>query len=680
MPSLAWLLAACTGGPDFEVPEYVETGDLDAIEERGFLRILAPRPALRTHLPRRGFPLDQEMELAMELGERLGVVAALVPVDRHDEVLPMLLDGRGDLAVASLTETASRAGELRFSDPLSRVREQLVQRTDEPPITEVGQLAGRTIAVRKSSSYWETVGELQAKVDVKRVAVPEDVATPQIVRGVGAERYDLTVADDDIVRATRQYVDDVVSHLTLTDARPVGWAMRPDSEALAGAVDGFLAEYDLASLPSSRVTGDLPAIRERGVIRLLTRNSAATYFLHRGELMGFEYELWKAFAEEQDLRLQVVVPPSRDQLIPWLLEGKGDFVGAGLTITDARRARSDIRFTAPYHEAAEVVVTREGATIGSREDLDGARVAVRPSSSYRETLTELQEDGIDVEIVDVPEERETEWILRQVADGSHDVTLADAHIVAIEQAHGLPVEAAVELGEPRPHGVVVRESDEALRAALDDFVARVREEALYRILHERYFEDTRRIEANTRIRTDHSGPISPYDELVKAAVAEEEDLDWRLVVAQMYQESRFDPEARSWAGARGLLQLMPRTAAELGVDDPTDPEQSIEAGVAYLGDLRERFDDDLLGQDRTWLALASYNAGYGHVLDAQELARRKGLDEGRWFGNVERAMLLLMKPRYARDARYGYVRGTEPVHYVGTIRDRYQAYSVSPGE
>jgi membrane-bound lytic murein transglycosylase F len=153
------------------------------------------------------------------------------------------------------------------------------------------------------------------------------------------------------------------------------------------------------------------------------------------------------------------------------------------------------------------------------------------------------------------------------------------------------------------------------------------------------------------------------------------NFDWRLVIAQMYQESRFDPLAKSWAGAKGLMQVMPRTARELGIRNLKDPRHGLEAGVKYLDWVRERFEPELPVKDRMWFTLAAYNAGVGHVRDARALARRQGWEPTRWFGNVERAILLLSKRKYARKAKHGYVRGSEPVKYVRQIRDRYLAYT-----
>jgi membrane-bound lytic murein transglycosylase F len=221
----------------------------------------------------------------------------------------------------------------------------------------------------------------------------------------------------------------------------------------------------------------------------------------------------------------------------------------------------------------------------------------------------------------------------------------------------------------------VRAEDKHLLDAVNDFIHKEYRGLFYNMTLQKYFQQPHTIRKHVEERVDRAegGRLSPYDDIVKKQ-ADEYGIDWRLVVSQMYQESRFDPDAKSWAGARGLMQVMPRTAMELGIDELKDPEQGIVAGVRYLSWLRDRFEPELSVQDRMWFALAAYNSGVGHVRDARRLAKRQGLQSTRRFDNVEKAMLLLSKSKYANDARHGYVRGREPVKYVREIRDRYHAY------
>ncbi|MEX2352711.1 MAG: transglycosylase SLT domain-containing protein, partial [Gammaproteobacteria bacterium] len=197
----------------------------------------------------------------------------------------------------------------------------------------------------------------------------------------------------------------------------------------------------------------------------------------------------------------------------------------------------------------------------------------------------------------------------------------------------------------------------------------------YNMRKERYFENRKHIaRAESEWRLDQSGVISPYDELVKKYAAKHE-LDWRLIVSQMYQESRFDQNRESWAGAQGVMQLLPRSAREVGVMKLNTPEQSIMAGVRYLKRMIDLIDPRLPLETRIRFGLASYNAGRSHVLDARRLARQQGWSGDIWYDNVERAMLLLSRPEYHQKARFGFVRGEEPVNYVREIESRYISYT-----
>jgi membrane-bound lytic murein transglycosylase F len=303
------------------------------------------------------------------------------------------------------------------------------------------------------------------------------------------------------------------------------------------------------------------------------------------------------------------------------------------------------------------------------------RVAVRPSSPYWRDLQALQASGATFELVPASEDVETEELIEQVAAGELDATVADGHLLDIELARGLPVRPAFQLGEERAHAVAVRGTNAKLLTALNSFIKKQYRGVTYNLLYRKYFTNQKTIRsfAEGRVDSTSGGALSPYDELTRQ-YAELYGFDWRLITAQMYQESRFDPNAKSFAGAKGLLQVMPRTAKFMGFKKLKQPEEGIHAGVKYLDWVRNRFESSLPFNERLWFTLAAYNAGHGHVQDARRLARQKGWDGDRWFGNTEQAMLLLSKNKYARKARYGYVRGIEPVSYVRNIRQRYRAY------
>jgi membrane-bound lytic murein transglycosylase F len=407
---------------------------------------------------------------------------------------------------------------------------------------------------------------------------------------------------------------------------------------------------------------------------VLTRNSSTTYFLHRGEELGFEYELVREFARSLGVRLELVIPPSREALADYLRQGKGDLIAAGLAITP-ERAR-EFAFTAPYNRVSELlVVSAKDRGTRSLADLRGRKIGVRRSSSYYQALAPLQgRHGFELEAVS--EDEETEDILEAVAEGKLAATVADSNIVDVELTYSDAIRGAGPIGEPRDIAWMLRKDQPKLREAADRFIRRIYRSTFYNMTKAKYFSNERQMRtAASEERSDKVGALSPYDPLVKK-YATMYELDWRLVTAQMYQESRFDPTVRSWAGALGLMQVMPRTARELGIEDVRQPGSGIHAGVKLLARYGAMYREPEIGeQDRLRFTLAAYNCGPGHVADGRRLAADLKLDPNRWFGHVEKAMPLLAKPRFARTARYGYCRCGEPVKYVSEIQRRYESYS-----
>jgi membrane-bound lytic murein transglycosylase F len=343
------------------------------------------------------------------------------------------------------------------------------------------------------------------------------------------------------------------------------------------------------------------------------------------------------------------------------------------------RRQQDIIFSRPYLQTTRQLVGRsDEKEISGPEALAGRTLVIRRSSDYWHTAQTLADQSTDLKLLPAPENMETEEIIDRVASGEYDLTLADSIVLDLETTWRDDIKGLFLIHEDeQPIAAALRPEDKALLAALNAFFKKDYRGLHYNISYKKYFESPHGITTRQtqRIQEDSVGHISPYDDLVRK-YAERHGFDWRLILAQMYQESRFDPKRKSWVGALGLLQVMPRTARAHGFEDRdlSDPETGIEAGIVYLDWLRERFPSELDVRDRIWFALASYNAGLGHVRDARSLARKKGWNPDKWFGNVDQAMLLLSKPEYHKKSKHGYVRGREPVRYVRDIHNRYQAY------
>ena len=658
------------------------TGDLPALKKRGRLRILIPaNVGGEFYLPREGWPVEAQHEAAENFARRHGMTPELVPVPRFADMIPWLLDGRGDLIAANLTVTERRREQIAFSVPITTVRQQVLVASTQQAIKAVADLAGKRVMLDPSSSFWERLQDLQSEYpDIELVARPAEMSDEEELDEVAAGRVDATIRDSNVASMYLSYRDDLRGAFDLRGVDDIAWGLRPGGRKLRAALNKYLHLEFLADGRQVDADADWDGILKRRVLRVVMPNNSASYFLHRGELQGFEYELAKAFADANRLRLEVLVPENHEQLLSWLVEGRAD-IAAGFLDPDALpdAFAGEVEFSRPYHFAPRHLVARSGDTIDKLEDLAGRSVAVRRFSAYWNDLQALQARGVDFELRAMPDDTETEELVALVASGEIDLTVADGHVLDIELARGLPVKSAFLLSEERPHAVAVRNGSTKLRGELDAFIKKEYRGLVYNILYKKYFTNRSNVRSLAEGRIGQNGThgkngLSPFDDLIRK-YAERYGFDWRLITAQMFEESRFDPKAESFAGARGLMQVLPRTARFMGFEALEKPEDGIHAGIKYLDWVRNRFEDSLPFNERMWFSLAAYNAGHGHVSDARRLARQEGLDGDIWFGNTEKAMLLLSKKRYASKARYGYVRGIEPVSYVRDIRMRYRAYA-----
>lgn len=642
-------------------------------EQGNPLRVIV-RPEPVAFLPRNAEPVRLDRDIARGLAADLGRRYQPVVVKDYPEMIDRLLAGDGDIIAASMTITKARARRVLFSTPYHHVDELLVVPAGKEAAKQWQDLNGRTLCVRTGSSYVETLTEMQQEGIALHIRLqPADSNTEEVVDRVVSGDCPGTIVDSHYWNAIKRYFDGVQALRPLAENRPIALAMRPDDTELQKAVNRYLIKRALTGRRDSYYTDDLAGLKDRQRLRMITRNGAATYYLYRGSPFGFEYELMHRFAEQQGMRLDIVIPDDNESLIPWLNEGRGDVVAAMLTVTPGRTARAD--FTRSYLHDQEVVVTRSDDKIEDEQDLTGRTVYIRRSSSYYRTFKQLQEKFPGVQVAFAPENMQTEEILRLVEEGKHDITICNRDLLQIEQTYGRELRAAFPVGDESDIAWAVRKDNPELLKALNAFIKKEYRGLFYNMRKQRYFDDDKAIaRADSKWRLDKSGRISPWDDIVKKYAAKH-NLDWRLIVAQMFQESRFHPNKRSWSGARGLMQLLPRAAREVGVDDKlTDPETSIKAGVRYLRRMIDLFDPKLPLETRIRFGLASYNAGRGHVLDARRLARRRKLSPDVWYDNVEEAMLLLSKRTYYSKARFGYVRGSEPVNYVRQIEDRYFSY------
>jgi membrane-bound lytic murein transglycosylase F len=560
-----------------------------------------------------------------------------------------------------------------FSLPVAMVDEVLVLPADSQ-LQSLDEAEDLTIAAPRGTSYVETANEVSLERPEITVRTLEGgISDRQMVRGVATGRHDAAIIDSNMVRVL---VDDnrrVRRGPVLNDNRAIAWASRPQNPDLRRRLNEYLISHRILASRSRMEKRDWEAIRESGELRVITSNNPASYFVWRGDLMGFDYELMKRFAERHELQLSMVVRSTPSAMFEALKKGRGDVIAASLTNTEDRR-KNGLRFSRRYMEVTEQLVgPADTEGLAEVADLDGRTVVVNPETSYYDTLKKIQDrDDIELTIKKAPEQT-TERLITAVDEGRYPLTVADSHLAGLEASWRPGVKVLMDLSDTRDIAWALRKNQPALKKQLNQYIKDEYRGTFYNITFKKYFKQPKSISRHREYRVEPGEDISPFDHLVKK-YADEHGYDWRIITAQMFQESRFNPQAQSFAGARGLMQLMPRTAREFGYTNLTDPEVSIAAGVQYLDWLWDRFPGDLPLEERIYFTLASYNAGYNHVRDARRLAKQQGLNPDRWFGHVEKAMLLLQKPEYYRDARFGYVRGREPVQYVREIRNRYIAY------
>ena len=437
------------------------------------------------------------------------------------------------------------------------------------------------------------------------------------------------------------------------------------------------------------VERDLDDIQQEGILRAITVYSETSYFLYRGQPMGFEYELLQRLADHLEVALEIIPAEDLDQLINMLNRVEGDLIAYGLTVTQPRQQYVD--FSNYLYLTKQVLVQRkpdnwrrkklheiEKELVSDPIELIGDTVAVRLASSYYERLQNLeQEIGGDIVVDTLPGKLSTGRIIKKVVQEEIEYTVADDNIAEINSAYYPSLDVETPISFSQRSAWAVRKNAPELRKALNAWIKAMRNKVDYYVIYDRYFENKRDFRA--RIESDFfsqaGGKISRYDTLVKR-FADTLNWDWRFLSSLIYQESQFDPNARSWAKARGLMQLMPATARELGVRNRRDPLQNLQGGTAYLEELYERWEGIPDSVQRVKFTLASYNCGYHHVVDAQRLAEENGANPQQWDDAVEQYLLKLAYPKFynAAPVEYGYVRGIEPVTYVKQIFERYQRY------
>ncbi len=449
-------------------------------------------------------------------------------------------------------------------------------------------------------------------------------------------------------------------------------------------VDGSTQE-GLNVTVTEPIDRDYSDIKQDGTIKMITRYSSNTYFLHQGIEWGFEYELVRKFAEEHDLALEVVVIGPDENPYDLLNSGMGDLIAANYAATQERQ--KFVKFTRPYNLVDQVLVFSDEVadppkTIEKVAERD-IPITVRRNSSYYYRLQNLKDQGINLVTHQVPNTKDTESLLFEISNNTHQATVADDNIFNASNRYMQGLVKGPTIAKNDTIAWAIRKNAEDLETELNRFLYKhfrfgkvgesPKRSTFLNVLRKRYFESGKQIAEyyNPEMSSRGSGIISPYDDLIKE-VADSAGVDWLLVASIAAQETKFNPNSKSWAGAVGLMQVMPRFSQVSNEEELYDVETNIKEGVRIIKEHLNHY--SYMDSTNKWsFALATYNAGQGHVADARRLAIDQNKNPNEWK-NVEDALLKLMHRKYYKDARYGFTRGIETVRYVKEIRNRYNTY------
>lgn len=406
------------------------------------------------------------------------------------------------------------------------------------------------------------------------------------------------------------------------------------------------------------------AIKERGALVVGTLNNPVSYFISADGQAGLEYELSKAFADYLAVDLKMEIFDNSEKLLTALENHEIDIAAANLLYHPKKLEK--FQLGPAYYSASWQLVYRKGETRPTSLSQLKGQLAVTDSADLQEILSKYKEKSPNLNWT-TQNRRTPESLLLQVAEGTIDYTIANSIDVSAAQQIKPEIAVAFDItDEASVHWYLPNSSYNELQAALLDFMDGAIENGLIARIEEKYFNHFRKFDyVDMRSYTQAIEKTLPkYTALFEKYKGE---LDWRLLAAVAYQESHWDENATSPTGVRGMMMLTRATADRMKITDRTDAEQSIKAGSEYLHWLISQVPDSIPQEDRIWFALAGYNMGLGHMLDARRLTKNLGGDPDNWL-DVKKNLPLLAEKRHYTNLKYGYARGYEAFQYVENIR------------
>lgn len=423
-------------------------------------------------------------------------------------------------------------------------------------------------------------------------------------------------------------------------------------------------------------------------LRAVTDYGSVSYLIYRGEPIGYQYELLTKLTDYLGVDLELVIESNLEKSIDMLNNGEVDLLAMGLTVTTERNSR--FSFTHSIMTTRQVLVQRKPTDYMNMEtadeieshllrntlDLANVEIHVQKGTVFSKRLETLSNEIAD-SITIIDDDREIEELITAVANNEIEYTVADENVAIINARYFRNIDVNTPLSFSQKIAWAAKHGQTGLVDTINSWLISFHNTLDERLLYNKYFKNIRSKKiVNSQYNSYSGGQLSPYDDEIKDA-AKIIGWDWRMLASLVYQESQFKPNVRSWAGAYGLMQLMPGILEKYGLDSTANPSEQLNAGIKHLIFIKNQLPKEITDSiEQVKFLLASYNCGLGHVLDARRLAEKHEKDQNKWFNNVDSCLLMLSEKEYYHDpdVYYGYVRGKEPYNFVNEIIERYDIY------
>jgi membrane-bound lytic murein transglycosylase F len=451
----------------------------------------------------------------------------------------------------------------------------------------------------------------------------------------------------------------------------------------------IFSRYPHKALIKKDFVYDWKEIKERDTLYVTTGYNSISYFIYRGQPMGFQYEMINHLANALNINVQVIVSNDMKSSFEMLRDGRCDIIAVDLSVTKERS--EEFSFTLPHSQTRQVLVqakppnwekisrkTTEKYLIRNQTEMANTYIHIPTNTSFKSRIQSLSDEiGAPIHIVELPGIG-SEQLIEKVATYQIQYTVCDEHLAAVNGFYYNNIDYSTPISFKQNLSWAVRKTSPVLLKKINNWLDSFTQSIEYEHLYNKYYRNPRSVEIfESEFFSGKSNKISDYDSLMKV-YAKDIDWDWLLLASLIFEESRFNHDLYSWAGAYGLMQLMPVTAKRFGAPTPSNPEDNIRAGTQYIKWLDEHFQEYVPNkEERIKFIIAAYNIGHNHIIDAINLTKKYGDNPARW-DEVKEYFLLKSNPKYYRDpvVKYGYCRGTSSARMVENVLNRYKNYKI----